>query len=452
MQRQLGSVNVQVAHSKHFFSVGSGMRASVVIAMVILVTCYARSDEPSSDEPIRWQEPFEAISTSKTGDALVLVVITNEDPFLNQELLEQAAKKAAAGKLDQNPPVWCADVLTLACRKALDRRADLRGRLTLQSIAAGLPKELTGGQTRNTPSRAVIALCDGDYRLLALTVGVPDTDDLLTLIEDGEDVATMRQLHADDEQSIVKAIAERSHQRVSRLWRGALEEILVAMQGDRGGDEGAANAQRDFDGRMRLLSETFDPPYLADVKLRFGLTESTDQTRLVILEQHPEARQPWCDAMIPFIAGSDVAVVWRELVESIWGHQPITSDADAKELLDWFDLLTKTEAVVLSLESPVHSRRVPWPPVTDRFANRGIGWQGVHALALEHPFRSVDRQQVAALIHTRDLNAVDIQRPSTARYLFFDPKKKHPLVVREGDPPGRFAGILKRSRSNLVNP
>jgi hypothetical protein len=251
---------------------------------------------------------------------------------------------------------------------------------------------------------------------------------------------------------MVKAIAERSQQRVSRLWRGALEEMLVAMQGDRGGDEGAANAQRDFGGRMRLLSETFDPTYLADVKLRFGLTESTDRTRLVILEQHPEARQPWCDAMIPFTAGSDVTVVWRELVESIWGHQPITSDAEAKELLDWFDLQTKTGAVVLSLAPPLHMRRVPWPPVTDRFANRGIGWQKVHSLALKHPFRSVDPQQVATLIRARDLNAVDIHRPPTVRYLFFDPKKKHPLVIREGDPPGRFAGILKRSQSNLVHP
>jgi hypothetical protein len=95
---------------------------------------------------------------------------------------------------------------------------------------------------------------------------------------------------------------------------------------------------------------------------------------------------------------------------------------------------------------------LPWPPVTDRFAKRRIGWREVHALALEHPFRAVDPQQFATLIHSRGLDAVDIRRPSTVRYLFFDPKKKNPVVVREGDPPGRFAGILKRSKSNLVDP
>jgi hypothetical protein len=96
------------------------MRASLVIALVIFVPCVARADEPPADEPIVWQQPFVSISASEASDALVLVLITNEDPFLNKELADQATARNAAGKADQNPPVWCADVLSLSYRKALD--------------------------------------------------------------------------------------------------------------------------------------------------------------------------------------------------------------------------------------------------------------------------------------------------------------------------------------------
>ncbi len=290
------------------------MRASLAIALLLAVASCARSaesatEETSADETVAWQEPFEAISASKASDSLVLILITNEDPFLIQERNDRLSKEQKTPKPDDakktshNPPVWCSDVLALSYRKTLDRRADLRGRLTLQSIAAGLPKELTGGADRNTPARAVLALCDGNYRLLGLTVGVPDTNELLTLIEDGEDIAAIRQLHSEHPTEMAKLITERSSERLSRLWRGALEETVLAMEGDRSDDD--TDRAESFEGWMRLLSEIFEPVYLADVRLRFGLTDATDQTRLVILEQHPEARRPWCESMIPFIADRD---------------------------------------------------------------------------------------------------------------------------------------------------
>ena len=98
------------------------MRPSLIIALVILGPCWARSDEPSSAEPILWQQPFEAISASRAADALVLVLITNEDPFLIKELADRTAKRDGVGKAESNPPIWCADVLSLSYRKTLDRR------------------------------------------------------------------------------------------------------------------------------------------------------------------------------------------------------------------------------------------------------------------------------------------------------------------------------------------
>lgn len=435
------------------------MRAFLAVVFFICVACGARSAEPaaeetSTDETVAWQKPFEAISASKASDTLVLILITNEDPFVTQENSDRRNKQRKASKLDatkkanHNPPVWCSDILAFSYRKALDRRVDLRGRLKLQSIAAGLPKEITGGTARNTPARGVLALCDGNYHLLGLTVGVPDTDELLTLIEDGQDVAGILDLHERQPTEIVKLIAERSSERLSRLWRGALEETVLAMDGDRGEDD--ARRDESFDGRLRVLSDTFEPIYLADVKLRFGLTDATDQTRLVILEQHTEARRPWCESMIPFIAGSDFLETWGELVESIWGHQPITVEAEADDLLDWFDLQIKSDSLVLSLRPPFHLQRLPWPPSTGGDKKRGVGWSEVHSRALEHPFRSVDARQLAVLIRARDLDVVDIQQPSLARYLFIEPKRKRPMIVREADPPGRFAGILNRTKSSLV--
>jgi hypothetical protein len=224
------------------------------------------------------------------------------------------------------------------------------------------------------------------------------------------------------------------------------------MQGELRDGEETGGVQPFFQGLMRSLGDTFEQTYIADVKLRFGLIETSDRIRLVILEQHSEARRPWCEAMIPFAAGCKMPEVWRELVESVWGHQPITSDVDAQELLDWYDLQSTTEVVVLSLRSPLRSRREPWPPVAGKFSRRGVSWQEAHTLALQRPFREVDPQQFATLIHARDLATVDIEQPSTLRYMLLDPKKRAPVVIRENDSPGRFVGILKRTKLNPARP
>lgn len=199
-----------------------------------------------------------------------------------------------------------------------------------------------------------------------------------------------------------------------------------------------------------MLAETFESPYLADVRLRFGLTEAADKTRLVILEQHPQTRMPWCQATLPFIAGGDVSSTWRALVESIWGHPPITVDADASELFAWVDSQLPANAVVLSLTPSGLPGRNPWPPVTEG-PRRGMDWREVHSRAQMHPFRTVDLQQLSLLVRSRGFKETDVFRPSMARYVLLDPKKRTVQVIRESDPPGRFASLLKRSKSSLVH-
>jgi hypothetical protein len=106
------------------------------------------------------------------------------------------------------------------------------------------------------------------------------------------------------------------------------------------------------------------------------------------------------------------------------------------------------EAVVLSLKPPLLARGERWPPVTiaDKTNRRAAGWNDVHELVVQFPYRTIDAQQLFTLIDSRQLTPVDIQLPTTARYLLFEPGKKTAWVARQGDPPGRFMGRLKRAR------
>ena len=416
-------------------------RSVLLVALCVGIACSSRSSEVQAHEPVPWKKTFHPISVSNDLETLAVILITNEDPFL---VVETAKTPAEIGEMvvgmQRKPRVWCADLLERAYRNAVDQRADLQGRISLQSLAAGLPKELAGGIDVNAPARAVIAICDNEYRLLSFMVGVPDTDGLLALIKDAEAVAGILRLSNDQEFNVLGTIGQRSRGRLGRLWRDSFDKVLAATQLD------GSEAKPSLGVQLQSLGKAFDPTYVADVRRRFGLVEKADETRLIMLEQHPETRLPWCEAMIPFIAGGQISELWRVLVEMIWGFPPITADADAEDLIAWFDLQIETESVVLFLSPPLSLQHVAWPPATRIRGRRGVGWQEVHARATKHPFRTVDAQQLAMLIHKKELKAVDIRNPTITKYVFIDRKRKLPLLVREGDPPGRFAGLLKRSK------
>ncbi len=411
------------------------------IFWALLVSCLpalaVRSDEAKPTDTIRWGEAFSAISAATSSEKTVLMVITNDDPAI--------ATRPSTDQ-DDNQPLWCLPVLTRSLMKAWQARPELRDKIILQQLPVGMPAKLTGGQLRNQPARAIIAICDGNYRLLSLTVGVPGVDELLTMIEDAEDARTLCQMHQEgSRQKLIASIGQRSAGRLGRMWRGALEEMMVAM-GDGDFDEDAdvpeATRQKQA-GRLVVLHDNYQPTYLADVKLRFGLTEAADRTRLVILEQHSETRRPWAEAAIPFLVDEDFVTLWQPLCETLWGNAPIQLGQSDEALLQWWDSLGDTDSVVLSLQPPLLTQRLPWPPITDK---RGLSWSDVQELAVALPYRSVNAQQLSTLLHTRDLKPVDIEMPSRARYLYFESKKKAGSVFREGEAPGRFVGILKRAK------
>ncbi len=424
-----------------------------MLAAIVLLLCAQSAPCDDVAPPVAegdptavvWEQAFSPISAADTESTLVMILISNDDPLGSEPPAREKPELEGGDRL------WCSDVLLISFRKMLSRRPDLTGHLSLQSIAAGLPAGLTGGVLRNQPARAVVALCDGKYRLLAFAVGVPDTSGLLTLVEDAEEVRQFGRKHQHAAHEMVASIAQRSSQRLDRMWRSALQEMFDSLGG--AGDEidrsgGLLGSLKEQQDRLAMLNQTYQPTYMADAKLRFGLSELVDRQRLVILEQHPQARQPWCESMIPFIADNDFVTLWKPLCESLWGVAPIVREFEAADLLEWWDAKIKTGSVVLSLLPPLYLRGQRWPPVeiNGKKIKRGSGWARAQELAMQLPYRSISLQQLSTLIQSRDLQPIDIQQPAAARYLLFESAQKPALVIRQGDPPGRFIGKLQRAK------
>ena len=174
-----------------------------------------------------------------------------------------------------------------------------------------------------------------------------------------------------------------------------------------------------------------------------------DQTRLALLEQHVQTREPWCDALLPLIEGQDFSILWRDLLELTWYHPPVFDWEVDQDLLDWIDHQLESSAVVLRLEPPMRTVRPASLPGNASLSKHIERWQTVNQLALEYPFRTVTVQQLAMVMRHRQLKPIDIQQPSLARYIFLEPARPRPLVVGANDSPARFANRLKRARNGL---
>ncbi len=429
------------------------MRGLLAIGLLAAHVMIVSSDEVQPVEAVPWMAPFASFSsaatTAGTSDLAVLLLVTNDDPFITASPDLELASENATGEVTATPKLWCVPHLERAYRQLVEVRPEFKNRLKIQGIAAGVPKELTGGEPRNLPARAVLGLCDPQYRLLGLHIGVPRGDELISIVEDAEEVATLRQLRSgDDKQSSANApIAQRSRERLDRMWVSVLDDLL------RSDHEQDADSEKPLSrSDLVYIGEALEAAYLADVRRRFGLSDASDHARLVLLEQHLETRQPWCDSMIALTSGEDFSLIWRDLVEQVWRYPPITGEACDVTLRDWVNLHRKSDLIVLGVQPPAHAQRFPWPPLADVVTGRVQPWRTAHDKALTFPFRNVDVEQLARLLHEFELDPIDIQQPSLARYVLLEPNKNRPLVICETDSPTRLAKRLKRSDSNINQP
>ncbi|MFK8112473.1 MAG: hypothetical protein AB8B91_09730 [Rubripirellula sp.] len=413
------------------------MRIAFTLSCLLCLVGVVRAEEAAS-KPIAWGTPFQSVSASTADNHLTVIVITNDT------YPDQARSATDVEAESKHQPIWCESVLSQSVRSTLKRRPGLSERLALQFFTAGLPVKLTGGENRNLPARAIVAICDRDYRLLGFRIGVPSAEEFQSLVEDAEEVRSIRQLNADEPTQGFQAIADRSIERLTRFWQTPMRDLAGAFV-DEESDGDAPDRSR---SRLKTLGEAFDPIYLADVKLRFGLVDASDQNRLIALEQHTQTKLSWCESMTPFLAGCDFEGTWRPLMELLWGHQPVTQESvdqagqsGQADLLAWYDSQKETDAVVISLKPTLRLDHFPWPPIMDE--TRGMSWVDAHAEALRHPFRQLDLQQLAVFWRERKMPAVDLFRPTLARYVLLQPNKG-PVLIRQGEPPARFANLLKK--------
>ena len=395
-----------------------------------------KSANDDADFVLPWNAPFSAISGPNAKHTVVCILITNDDRF-------------SRGDKGNKSPLWCERILQSSINSTLKLRPELKKLLILQKLGCGTPPVLTGGEDRNRPSRAVLIACDTEYKLLALRVGVPDKDGFREFLEDARFIDIVLQSNKNDKNnnaSVHDAVAKYVSNKMPRVWRTTLANTLEIESGQAEETSVQLTDERKVQ-RLIRIGETFEPVYLDDARLRFGLSQQTDRLRLAILEQHTEARLPWCNTMIPFVVGQDIRNVWRSLVEIVWKTSPVTNMEETdSELMQWWDEQIQDRCIVLGLEPPALLRMQKWPPVrVGAEANkRSVSWIDLHDLAVSKAFRVVNAQTLANLLRERGQAAVDVTSPSRARYVVFEPRKKMPFVIRESDVPAKQLGRLKR--------
>ncbi len=401
----------------------------LLMTILSLTAVTASADAPSPT--ILWDKPFQSLYQSLGDNSLVLMLVTNDDPFAT----------VSGG--------WGGELMEEPLAELAQQRIGLRERLATQFLPAGIPSVLTAAEPRNVPARAIVAICNREYRLLSICVGIPDTDELGRLIDDAEEAQILVGIHRKTPNQFTREIAERSIDRVGRRWQQLITQTVADAENNQADETTADRTQR--------VVNLFEQSYLSEAQLRFGLSEPEDQTRLGLLEQHVSTRQPWCDSIIPLIANTDFQQHYRKLIEPIWGHPLVDANADASELIDWaasqkdHTADEKQGSYVLSLQSPIASTMTQ---SKEEGQGKGAGkqnrvakaWGRVASLVKQFPNREVDLQQLALLSRAQQWPAIDIQRPSIARYIFVDAEKPTPFVAHITDSPGRFASVLQRSR------
>jgi hypothetical protein len=430
------------------------MRLSWVIAVFLFQASTSNSIlavGPPKESALNWQAPFTVLSAENPDSKLVLMLVTNDDAFYKYPA---AANKPVAGRLpgvaQQAGHVyqgWCAAEFHRTCEQVLKLRPDLKDKISLQSVLAGTPSELSGGHAHTSPKRVVCFLCDKHYKLLALSIGIPNADDLLTLIEDAQEVKILAGLNGTNTDQMSEAIVQRSKKRLGRHWNMKLREVVeVKEQADALIRAGAVEPAPTV-LPMRKLVSALQPTYNYDAQTRFGLSTGPDARRLIILEQHSETRYSWCQTILPFIAGMDVQLNWHLFVELLWQQCAVTAGGDQTDFLRWFDEQKTLAPFVMAVEPPSHVQHLPWPPTVVPKNRRGTSWHTTHDAATEFSFRTINTEQLTALVRKRDLQPIAFFSPSMIRYLFVSPNNRLPHLIRENDPPARFLGLLRRTKA-----
>ena len=380
---------------------------------------------------IVWSQAFSSISSSEPPASLVMLVLTDDDSYAT-----------ALGEF------WCDRIIRRSVEKVSEDRPQLLRQIEFQAAQAGLPAVLVGGSHELPPQRAIVAICDRQFRLLSFAIGVPTASELQTLIEDAEQIQVALGPKTDRVDAAEELAMKRSRSRLVRIWQQQLADVSATLIGasDPLADPDAEVSDADIIRRMSMAADDYQDLYLADAAQRFGLGGKQDRLRLVRLEQHVETRRPWCEAMTPLVVGHDFRELWRPLAEIVWG-QPVVVRAELSPMLEaWWSSVAQHETVCLAVLPATRANQPRWPPLELPAASkdRRASWQDLQAVIAELSSRKVTAQQLTALIHAKELSAIEFMHPTPARYLLFRTGTDRPLVIREGDVPSLVISQVKR--------
>ncbi len=443
------SVSVQFLGSRIDLTMVLG--AVLAGVLIVSVPVHAASD-------FSWSTPMAAVSSETVDETLIVVLITNDvavapDAAAPDAVGVQATKKTNAA----NNLCWCERFFRRSAEKIPAGYLDPSAPIQFQHWAVGLPPIVTGGDSASDTPRAMLFVTDGQYRILSMSVGVPNEAEITRLIEDAEDTRLLLRRYTDDPNEIIHQFADRSRRRLTRVWQMELERQLDAL------------GESEVDTIVDLLSETdrytskvklklgpiasqLQGIYLKDVGMRFGLTDASDFARLVVLEQHTATRAPWVAAMLPFVVGADLRSLYADLCEIVWDRwvMPIENPDEKAQvetsLAEWVTQRGDEKSFALRMSSPLMSERAQTQlfEVADVARRRGMGWQDLEDAVSAGPVRQVTPGELAEWLSQTHGKFIDLQRPSRVRVLFFRSSQDSPYPIREGSPPGRAITMIRQ--------
>ena len=161
---------------------------AVILLLIFSPTSFGWSDPPLVPEEsdgsggedviqVKWQEPYTTLSSINGTAQLIMMLVTDDQAFAQLD----------SRRVKRREP-WCATVIAQSLSGLLRHRPALKRQLSLEHLPVGTPAILCGGNPLDVPSGAMVFVLNTDHQVLAWMIGVPESDSLISLIEDAEEV------------------------------------------------------------------------------------------------------------------------------------------------------------------------------------------------------------------------------------------------------------------------
>ena len=401
--------------------------------------------------------------------------------------------------------------------EAGDDVAKTRGEAPLQRVVfLGMPPGITGGVVNPITPGLILAIADHRGRVLSFCIGVPDRERLAIMLNDAAAVQMELRAAGDHPDTTFGSPAWYANRtqyhdvRRSHFYDAAVENVqsglsqfkirpkddpadgqnvnAILSQVDKDEIDFAADRiapdQRDDPHRLafiRRLAGSFssddptalfyaahhfiEPIFMQDFVTRFQVDASTFDAEMRTWQQHASARNPYVDAMAPFVEGQPLADLLPAMGAAIW-RAPVVPPVDAN-LTVWQQWIAKPAKPAGRTVGPANVAASASNACVLAIDYRSCGWaafdvdaaiatadrgetpvriQTVDQLGVwltQMPMRSIRVGELASLVASGDIPPVDLLRPTVLRFVVRHPRHDKPVLIRPSDSPIRMIKRLK---------